>query len=79
MKCNQGRELVVLESVAGWYIGAMEKDEEVGVEFPYCRMTNYFGSRAEAQKALEEGRFAMRVCAENDYCSKGLGCLFCDD
>lgn len=67
MKCNQGRELEVLRSPAGFYIGTFE-------EGPYCRCSCYYKTREQAQKALETMSF-FRDCEENYFCSAGMGCI----
>jgi len=74
MKCTQGHLLQVLKSGAGWYIGTLIRDEEFNADMPNCRVSGYYRSREEAQEALAGG-FVLRECAENDFCSQGVGCL----
>ena len=46
-------ELKVMRSAAGWYVGTTYTDPEDGFTEPNSRETDYFSSRAEAEKALE--------------------------
>lgn len=53
---GETRPLEVLRSAAGYYIGTQEDG------MPYSRDSQeYFASREEAQEALEEGTFTLRL------------------
>ena len=65
MKCCKEKDLQVLMSAAGYYIGTM--DETYG---PYCRISEYYPTRDKAEKAMRNG-FKERVCMENIDCSGG--------
>lgn len=70
MKCVCGRDVQVLRSGAGWYIGTADE------EGPYCRCSvEYFSTKAEAEQALEELAFTERQCIENQWCNGGIGCF----
>lgn len=75
MKCTQGKEISVHQSAAGYYIGCYSMDEDLGCEIPYCRIsTGYYPTREKAERALRDG-FVLRMCKENDFCSRGRGCI----
>ena len=42
----------VLKSNAGYYIGRTCHDEEIGMDLPYERLSDYFSKRADAERAL---------------------------
>ena len=42
----------VMQSHAGYYVGSSYYDEELGGDFPYCRMSGYFDTVQEAEKYL---------------------------
>jgi len=46
-------DLQVLCSAAGWYIGTIHTDNELGVKEPGSRDTEYFKSRLEADVHLD--------------------------
>ena len=74
--CKQGKELKVLESGAGFYIGTFDE------EGPYCRISPYYGSdRARAQADLEayledNKPFITRDCEEMKFCGCTIGGRF---
>jgi hypothetical protein len=71
MTCINGYKVQVLSSVNGYYIGTLDEER-----MPMCRLTaDYFKSRAEAQKALDENSFTRRSGVEIEFCSKGKPCL----
>jgi hypothetical protein len=58
--------MMALRSEAGWYIGWADE------EGPFCRVSSqYFGSEAEAQRAIEAKSFEVRKCSETEWCSGG--------
>jgi len=68
MECINGKELKVMCSGAGYYIGT---SCNMG---PYCRVSGYYPDAETATAALEYG-FEFRVCEENISCAKGKPCL----
>lgn len=58
-------DLQVMRSNAGWYIGRACWDVEGGYPEPYSRESDYYGTEAEAAKALPS--FTPRRCLENDH------------
>ena len=72
MRCIKDREIQVLESAAGFYIGTFD-------EGPYCRISEcYYQTQQEAQTALDTLTFPMRLfCVEVQFCSGGQ-CIFLD-
>lgn len=51
----------VLKSAAGYYIGDLYYDEEMGGYFPYSRDSQeYWATREEAQKALDTDNWSPR-------------------
>lgn len=73
MICSQGKELKVLQSAGGYYIGTTDNSE--GFEEPYCRCSEYFEHENLIKFALENDIFKLRDCVENNYCNKGNGCI----
>lgn len=65
MKCVNGKEIKVMQSGAGFYLGT---SCEYGG--PYCRVSGYYPDAETAQDALEYG-FELRQCMENKSCSGG--------
>ena len=48
-------EPIVMASAAGWYVGAICKDPEIGgMILPWDRYTGYYATPEEAQKLLED-------------------------
>ena len=49
-------EPIVMASNAGWYVGRVSKNPEIGDWFvePFSRETDYFATLEEAQKLLED-------------------------
>ena len=63
--CVAGKEIQVVKSYAGYYIGTWE-------DGPNCRLSvEYFKSEEEAEEALKNGRFTPRICEENLFCAGG--------
>ena len=47
-------EKIVMASAAGWYVGAICKDPDLGgMITPFDRFTTYFATPEEAQKLLD--------------------------
>lgn len=67
MKCIRNHEIIIMKSAAGFYLGSRQDG------MPYCRISGYYSSPAEAEKALAQRE--VRVCSENLYCSGGRNCL----
>ena len=42
----------VLHSPAGWYIGRTYRDNEIGEDLPYDRLSDYFSSAEAARESL---------------------------
>jgi len=59
-------DLTVMHSGAGYYIGRSYRDEELGYDEPGSRESDYYSSKSEAQKDLDNGSFAVRDCSENN-------------
>lgn len=69
MYCNKGKELQVLQSPAGYYIGTLDEDG-----FPNCRVSkDYYKERKTAEVELNQGSFIVRDCIENEFCGKLYG------
>lgn len=70
MICVKGHKIEVLESAAGFYIGTFDNG-------PNCRLSvKYFGSRQEAQAALDSLNFESRDYAvEIKFCNQGGNCV----
>jgi len=69
-RCTQNKEIQVLLSGAGFYIGTTEDG------MPFCRLSvEYFKKREEADTALEKKTYTVRKCMEGDFCNEGKGCL----
>lgn len=67
-RCTAGKEIQVLKSYAGYYIGTWE-------EGPNCRLSvEYFKKKEEAEEALKNGIFTPRICEENLFCAGGRAC-----
>lgn len=70
--CVEGKELKILKSPAGCYMGTTEYDKEFDCDFPNCRLSSsYYKSEID----LEESEIEIRDCVENNHCSDGQGCL----
>lgn len=66
MTCCKGKELQVLMSAAGYYIGTMDN-----TYVPNCRISYYYyPTREAATRAMKNG-FEQRDCMENKACSGG--------
>jgi len=51
-------DLKIMVSAAGFYLGrSYEEDDLPGVEFPYSRESEYFGTAYEANQALAEATY----------------------
>lgn len=60
-------ELRVLQSFRGYFIGRMQMEKSTGNVDICSRETDYFETQEEADKALRDGTFEVRVCAENEW------------
>jgi len=70
MVCINGYEVKVLSS-NGFYIGTLDEDG-----MPMCKISaDYYKTRAEAQKALDDNSFTRRTGVEITFCSKGKPCF----
>ena len=70
-KCVNGFELQVLKSPAGYYIGTLTEEG-----LPGCRVSViYYKKKEDADRALADSSYTVRDCIENNYCSKGRGCI----
>lgn len=70
MKCVCGREVQVLRSGAGWYIGTADE------EGPYCRCSvEYYRTEAEAEQELAQMCFTERKASETLWCNGNRGCF----
>jgi len=68
--CMKGYTIKVL-SANGYYIGTLDED---GV--PMCRLSvEYYKTRADAQKALDDNSFTRRSGVEIDFCTQGKPCF----
>lgn len=67
-KCVCGKNVKVLKSAAGWYIGTVDEDG-----FPYCRISGYYNEERRAQMALDGRYFCEREASENLACHGGWG------
>lgn len=68
MKCIKGKEIQVLRSAAGYYIGCYDEDG------PCCRISGYYSDKERAETALEKKLF-FRDAEEISFCNKGWGCI----
>lgn len=68
MKCIKGKEIQVLHSAAGWYIGCYDDDG------PCCRISMYYKTREHAETALEHKLF-YRDADEITFCNRNWGCI----
>lgn len=59
-------DMKVLRSAAGFYLGRLYFDVEVGCELPYSRESDYFATREQAERALQQG-FKVRQADENAH------------
>lgn len=65
-RCKQGRDITVLQSNGGYYIGTIEDNQ------PYCRLSAaYYKTKEEAQYALDNRTFIERDAIEVMYCNGG--------
>lgn len=70
MKCVCGREVQVLRSGSGWYIGTADE------EGPYCRCSvEYYRTKAEAEQELAQMCFTERRAFETLRCNGNRGCF----
>jgi len=68
--CIKGYSVKVL-SANSYYIGTLDKDG-----MPMCRLSaNYYKTREDAQKALDENSFTRNNGVEIDFCSQGKPCF----
>ena len=68
MICKQGKEVRILDSKAGYYIGTLNHGA------PYCRCSEYFRTFTEANRAFDNG-WKMRDSMEVHACNGGAGCV----
>lgn len=66
MNCQECKHLQVLQSEAGFYIGA-QLDRG-----PYCRVSKYYGSEKLAKYELKMKLFQLRDCVEINAIMDGL-------
>ncbi len=66
--CVKGKQVRVLSSPAGYYIGTTDRNE-----FPHCRISGYYCTQEEARNHLQGG-FIVRDAVEVYYCNGGRGC-----
>lgn len=71
-KCTQGQEISVLNSYAGYYIGCMKYDDEMGCEMPQCRLTTEYTKNREKALDLDVDRLNA---SENLFCCNSKGCI----
>lgn len=57
--CKRGKQLKILQSAAGYYVGTCDEDG------PYCRLTAYARTKDDPILSIE------RECDENQYCNGG--------
>lgn len=64
MYCKKDKQLQVLHSAAGYYVGTFDE------EGPYCRLTGYAQTKDDPILNIE------RECDENQFCNGGCidGC-----
>ena len=68
MICSRGKEIMALQSGAGWYMGTLDDG------MPNCRVTaHYYRTREAAEKNFLTD---IRTAPENLFCSQGMGCCF---
>ena len=73
MKCVAGKDIKVLKSGAGYYIGTLCDDGA-----PNCRISvQYFAKEDDAAIALLNGDFYFRDCMENTWCANCHGGANC--
>ena len=70
--CKQGKELSVLSSGAGYYIGTCDE------EGPFCRISLYYDDGNKAKEDLraylqDDKQFITRDCMESQYCGCTIG------
>ena len=69
-RCTQNKQIQVLSSGAGFYIGTLEDG------MPFCRLSvERFNKEEEANTALEKKTYTVRNCMEGNFCNEGKGCL----
>lgn len=67
MVCRQGREIKILKSSAGYYLGTLDTDGT-----PYCRVsTQYAKTEEDAKNLFIDRDYAIEV----RFCNEGKGCL----
>ena len=59
-KCIKGKEVTVLRSAAGYYVGTFDE------EGPYCRLSQCYGKTIDDPIINTE-----RDCVENNHCNGG--------
>lgn len=67
--CFRGLEPEVLKALPGYYIGTRNA---LGVN---CRLTFFYKTRKEAQRALATWSFEIREDIKVLICNKGKGCF----
>ena len=68
MTCINGKDIQVLRSAAGYYIGCYDEDG------PCCRISGYYSNKQNAEIALEHKLF-FRVAEEISFCNGGCSCI----
>lgn len=72
--CVKGHEVKILNSVAGYYIGTTELDDDSKIKCPYCRVSGYYKTKELAENALSKNEFVDRDAVEIMLCNGGEGC-----
>lgn len=70
IKCINNRDVQVLKSQAGYYIGTTD---ECGS--PYCRISSYYSNHEDALMALNTKSFLVRDSVEINFCNNGNTCI----
>ena len=68
MKCIKGKEIQVLKSGTGFYIGCFDDDG------PCCRISGYYKTKEAAERDLKNKTF-FRIADEITFCNRGCGCI----
>lgn len=64
IKCDKGKEIKILQSAAGYYLGSVDKDGD-----PYCRCSRYYYENEHSLKFhFNNGTLPIRRCIENELC-----------
>ena len=66
IKCDKNREIKILKSAAGYYLGSVDKNGD-----PYCRCSRYYYEEdSSIQIHLDNGTLPIRRCIENELCGR---------